>query len=309
MAPNFIDGGLLAKGDEILNIEPIDYELALAEAESKLENARFAYKTELGQQEIAKHEWELLKTDDATDLEKELSLRKPHLAADKAALKAAEAALKKARINLERTEIRAPFNAVVTKRSVHIGSQATLQAELGMLVGTDAYWVLVSIPVDRLRWISVPGAAAKIISSSGASREGTVIKLLGDLEEKGRMARLLVEVRDPFCVLPENAGNKPLLLGEYTRAEIEGTRMTGVHEISRLALRENSSVWIAKDGKLDIREVEVLWRDSDQVLVRDGLNDGESLIVSDLTAAIQGMDVSDGKDAPAKAKIKPANEE
>lgn len=309
MAPNFIDGGRLKKGEAVLRIDPVDYELALADAESKLEQARFAYKTELGRQEVAKHEWELFKTDDATELEQELALRKPHLAADKAALNAAEAALRKAQINLERTHIRAPFNAIVTKRSVHIGSQAALQTELGALVGTDAYWVKISIPVDRLRRVSIPGASVKIVSASGATRQGTVIKLLGDLEEKGRMARLLVEVKDPQGALPQNRGKNPLLLGEYIRAEIEGSRLAAVHRIPRLAFRENSTVWIAKDGKLDIRPVEVLWRDTDQVIIGEGIDDGESLILSDLTAPIQAMDVADGRNAPEKAKQKPANEE
>lgn len=312
MAPNFIDGGLLKKGEEILQIDPVDYELALTDAESKLENAKFAYKTELGRQEVAKHEWNLLKTEDATDLEKELALRKPHLAADKAALQAAEAALEKAKINLERTNIRAPFNAIVIQRNVNVGSQASLQSELGRLVGTDTYWIKVSIPVDRLRWVTVPGSKATVISPSGAERKGTVVKLLADLEEKGRMARLLVEVDDPLSIRPENTNLKPLLLGEYVRVEIEGDTIESTHRIPRLALRENSTIWIANDGKLDIRNVDVLWRDLHQVLVRDGVKDGEQLIVSDLTAPIEGMDVTTGNGKQKRPRTpgkNPANKE
>jgi RND family efflux transporter MFP subunit len=312
-APNFIDGGLLRRGEEILKIDPVDYELALVDASSRLENARFNYKTELGRQEVARHEWELLKSDNATELEKELALRKPQLAADKAALEAAEAALKKAQINLERTHIRAPFNALVTRRNVYVGSQAALQSELGMLVGTDVYWVTVSIAVDRLRWVDIPGSRARLISASGAARDGTVIKLLGDLEETGRMARLLVEVQDPLCIRPENSGQRPLLLGEYVQVEIEGKRLENVFKIPRLALRENSSVWIAAGGRLDIRKVAVIWRDLDQVIIRDSLKPGEQLIVSDLTAPMQEMDVTDGRDAaagsPETKQVKPANKE
>ena len=90
-----------------------------------------------------------------------------------------------------------------------MGSQAMPQSDLGTLVGTDAYWVKVSIPVDRLQWVSVPGSPATIISNGGTARKGRVIKLLGDLEEKGRMARLLVEVRDPLALRPGNEGTKP----------------------------------------------------------------------------------------------------
>lgn len=296
MSPDFIEGGLLEKDADILHIDPVDYKLALAAAQSALETARFNYKIELGRQDVARREWELLKTDDATELEKELALRKPHLTASKASLEAAEASLRKAEIDLARTRIRAPFNAIVLDRRVNVGSQASMQDILAALAGTDAYWVTVSVPVDRLEWITAPGSVARVISGSGAVRDGRVIKLLGNLEERGRMARLLVEVRDPLCLQPENRDNKPLLLGEYVRAEISGRTLEDVSRIPRNALREDEYIWIAEDGALDIRKVEVLWRDQEHVLIRsDGFN-GKLLIVSDLSTPIQGMDVNTGEE-------------
>jgi len=300
-SPSFIDGGFVKKGEQILTIDPVDYELALADARFKLENARFAYKLELGRQEVAQHEWELLKSEDATVLEQELALRKPHLAARKAELEAAEASLKKAEINLERTRLSAPFNAMVLKRHVNIGSQASLQTELAELVGTDVYWVQVSISVDRLNWVTIPGSAVNVISSSGAVRAGKVIKLMGNLEEKGRMARLLVEVVDPLCIQPENVDKKPLLLGEYVRVIIDGRELENIYSIPRSSLRENSEIWIAsEEDKLDVRQVEVLWRDSEQVIIRDGLKDGDQLITSDINIPIHGMDVNTGQKKDGK---------
>ncbi|MCF7817125.1 MAG: efflux RND transporter periplasmic adaptor subunit, partial [Kiritimatiellales bacterium] len=294
-APEFLEGGLFKKGDPILEIDPADYKLALAAAASALETARFNYKLELGRQDVAKREWALLKTDDATEMERELALRIPHLAASKAALEAAEATVEKTRLDLARTDIRAPFNAVVLGANVNEGSQASQQDVLAHLAGTDAYWVIVSIPVDRLGWVAIPGSKAKLVSTSDAVREGRVIKLFGDLEEKGRMARLLVEVEDPLCLKPENKGGKPLLLGEYVRVEIDGRTLRNVYSIPRKALHGNTQIWIATpDNTLDIREVDVLWRDAQQVLIHDGLSADEQLIVSDLTAPIQGMDVNTG---------------
>jgi len=310
--PGFIDGGLIAQDAGILKIDPIDYELALAQSQSALEKARFDYKIELGRQDVAKREWELLKPEgEVSELEMELALRTPHLKASKAALQAAEANLKKAELNLERTEVSSPFNAVVLSRGANLGSQASLQDVLAQLAGTDAYWITVSIPVDRLDWVTIPGSKVKVVSTSGAVHDGRVIKLLGDLEERGRMARILVEVKDPLCILPENQGRKPLLLGEYVRAEVDGRQLNGVYSIPRNALRENNSIWIASaEATLDIREVDVLWRDARHVLIRDRIGDGELLIVSDMTTPIQGMDVNSGKDRPkAPTDKKPTNKE
>lgn len=297
MAPGFIDGGLLTEGEAMLTIDPIDYELALAQSESALEKARFDYKIELGRQDVAKREWELLKPEgEVSELETELALRTPHLTASKAALQAAEANLAKARLDLERTRINAPFNAVVLSRNTNLGSQAAPQDILAELADIDAYWVTASVPVDRIRWITIPGSTARIYSGNDSIREGTVIKLLGDLEEKGRMARVLIEVKDPLALQPENTGKNPLLLGEYVRADISGSVLPQVYSIPRNALRENSQIWlVTSTNTLVVRPVDVLWRDADRVIVADGLSAGEELIVSDITAPVPGMEVSTEK--------------
>ena len=68
--------------------------------------------------------------------------------------------------------------------------------------------------------------------------------------------------------------------------------MDGVYSMPRKALREDRYVWLARSGKLAIAPVEVLWRDAARVLFRDGISDGDSLIVSDLPIPIQGMAVN-----------------
>jgi RND family efflux transporter MFP subunit len=301
MSESFIDGGLLSADEAILKIDPVDYELALAQSRSALEKARFDYKIELGRQDVAQREWDLLNPgNDVSDLEKELALRSPHLKASKAALEAAEANLMKAGLNVERTQVRIPFDAIVLSRNANLGSQAAQQDVLAELAGTDAYWVTASVPVDRIEWITIPGSTARISSGdrnsrNGNVRAGKVIKLLGNLEEKGRMARLLIEVQDPLALKPGNTGKKPLLIGEYVRADIDGRVLEQVFSIPRNALRENAQVWLASaDNKLDFRTVEVLWRDADRVLIKDGLAEGDKLIVSDITAPILGMDVTAG---------------
>ncbi len=304
MAKGFIDGGLLSKNESILKIDPVDYELALAQSEAALEKARFEHKLELGRQDVAKREWELLKPEgEISELEIELSLRSPHLKSSKAALKAAAAALKKAELNLARTEIAAPFDAVVLSRNANLGSQAALQDVLAELAGIDSYWITVSVPVDRIEWITIPGSAARIYSDKRGFREGTVIKLLGSLEEKGRMARLLIDVKDPLARRPENAVKKPLLIGEYVRADIDGRILDDVFSLPRHALRENSQVWLATaENSLELRTVEVLWRDADRVLIEEGLAPGERLIISDITAPIPGMAINTGSQKKGQGK-------
>lgn len=297
--PEFTEGGFLKKDTEIIQIDPQDYELALARKRSAVTDAEYALKLELGHQQVAKREWELLNQGKpAQDMEKELALRQPHLSKVRADLSAAEAELKAAMLDLERTHITVPFNAMVRSKSVDRGSQVASQEPLAELVGTDAYRIQVSLPVDRLEWIDVPvqagdfGSKARIIYGQGHECSGKVIRLMGDLATEGRMARILVEVADPLGLNASNQDRTPLLIGEYVRVKILGRKLNNVFQIPRTALKDNSSIWIVSENQtLEIRKVRPVWRDADVVLLQDGLTPGEQLIVSDLPAPVEGMAV------------------
>ena len=301
--PEFVEGGFLWKGTKVIQIDPQDYKLALERRRFQVANARYALKMELGHQEVAQREWELLKGDKpATDLDLELALRKPHLEKARAELSAAEAELEQAKLNLSRTVILAPFNAIVRAKHVEPGSQVSTQDQLAELVGTNRYWVQVSIPVDRLKWITIPklkgkpGSEVRVLYGSGSEsayeRKGMVTKLLGDLETEGRMARVLVSVKDPLDREELKGNRPPLLIGDYVRVEIEGHELKDVIKIPRTALRDNSKVWIAgDDGLLQIRPVEIVWRDPEYILLKGGFSEKDLLIVSDLATPVEGMSV------------------
>lgn len=298
--PEFTEGGFLKNNQEILQIDPEDYRLEVIKRESQVANANYALKLERGHQEVAKREWEMLnRGKPASPDDIELALRRPHLRKAQADLAAARAELKQAKMNLDRTKIVAPFNAIVRTKSVEQGSQVSAQDKLAELVGVDEYRIMVSIPLDRLKWLRIPrktgepGAKVRILYGNGSvyEREGTVIKLLSDLESEGRMARLLVSVKDPLDITepPENH-RPPLLISEYVRVEIYGTELENVFRIPRPALRDGGNVWIADpENRLRIRQAHTIWRDMETVFVRNGLHDSDRLILSDLSAPVDGM--------------------
>lgn len=312
--PEFVEGGIVQRGDLLLQIDDQDYKLLLAQKKSAVVDARYALKLELGKQDVAQREWALLNNDTAADpADAELALRKPHLEKARSDVAAAEAELQQARLQLERTRIYAPFNALILSSHVERGSQVASQESLATLVGIDEYHVQVSIPVDRLQWITIsrhnshPGARARIIYQGDAQREGTVIKLLGDLETEGRMARLLIAVKDPLELNRPKAAGPPMLIGEYVRVAIEGRRIENAYRIPRSALRENTRIWVAgSDDTLQIREIEPLWRDTESVLLDQGLEPGDRVIVSDLATPVAGMsleiEAADPPSMPASAQ-------
>jgi RND family efflux transporter MFP subunit len=312
--PDFTEGGFLPAGEPVLQLDDADYRLALTRAEADLIDARYALQLELGRQEVAQKEWALLNAGKRTDpAESALALRKPHLDKATSDVAAAEAAVQKASLDLERTRIEAPFNAMVRSRSVDLGSQVAPQDALAELVGTDTYWIQASIPVGRLDWIDIPqtrdgtGAPATVFYAGGHSIRGQVVRLLGDLASEGRMARILVAVKDPLG-RKRGAQGPPLLIGEYVRVEIEGRQLSDVFVVPRAALRDDATVWlVGDDSTLQIREVKTLWRDADTVVLKDSLKEGDALVVTDLPAPVAGMKVRLESSRPVKESTPPGD--
>jgi RND family efflux transporter MFP subunit len=298
--PEFIAGGYIRENDEILKIDPVDYQLTVTLAQAKVKDAESGLELAEEEANAAKEEWLLLNEGDAKTKDKPppLVAKEPQLAAAQARLKAEQAELQKAELDLKRTSVRAPFNGIVRTKSVELGSLVTPQDPLAELVGVDEYWIQVSVPVDYLKWISVPkrkgkkGSQVRVMHRSGYAWTGEVIELLGDLETEGRMARILVAVKDPLALKDSGQTTRPLLIGEYVRVEIEGSSLSQVFRIPRVALRENDTIWIvADDSTLDIRAVTTIWRDTQTVFLEQGLNPGDKLIVSDLAAPVEGMKI------------------
>jgi len=309
-----IPGGHFKRGKPVLRIDPTDYDLLVKQRRGELARAEHDLKLEMGRQAIAKREYELLGNGSDADQDEELVLRKPQLALAQAALTAAQASLAKADLDLKRTKIVAPFNAIVLDKRVDLGAQVTPQTPLATLVGTDEYWVQVSIPVGQLKWITIPRADGEVGSDVtilndtgwpvGASRQGSVTRLVSDIETEGRMARLLVTVKDPLALDASDGKTPALLIGMYVRVEIDGPELENVLELPRTALRDGRNVWVlGPDNTLDTREVEIAWRGRDTVLIRGGLQDGDRVITSGLAAPVKGMPLQIEGAKPPPPKI------
>jgi RND family efflux transporter MFP subunit len=303
-------GGRFAAGETIAIIDERDYRVQLTAQQETVARARLALRQEQARKVVAEEEWELLEASiPADESNRDLALRLPQIEQAEAAITAAEGALAKAELDLERCTITAPFNAVVLREQVDLGQLANPQTEVATLVGTDAYWIQVSLPLEHLKWIEIPGRGGKrgstatVIHSAGSveiSRAGRVERLLGDVDPGGRMARLLIVIDDPLNLKRRHQGpDLPLLIGSYVTVEIHGRTIDNAIVIPRRALREVHSegangarqgLWILDgDDRLATHEAEVIWRTEDTVIVSNGFADGERLITSTISTPIEGM--------------------
>ncbi|HKL00801.1 MAG TPA: efflux RND transporter periplasmic adaptor subunit [Desulfotignum sp.] len=293
VAPEFVQGGLISKGQTMVRIDPADYKLAVNKAQNALAQAQADYEIEKGQQLVAKEELKLMARMSPNGIrETSLVLRKPQLEQARAVVASAESDLEAARLDLERTRISAPFHALVLSKAVDAGAMTAAQGTLATLVDVTCYQVEVQVPLDRLDRIRVhetQGSPARIRSLyAGREWEGRVVRTTGAVTEQSRMAGVIIRVDDPLG-LGSARGRPAMLLDDHVEAVIEGQAFDNVFSLPRNLVQEDSTLWIYNDGRLEIRKVAPVWIENDRVFIQSGLSPGDLVISSDLSAPVPGM--------------------
>ncbi|SHK59330.1 RND family efflux transporter, MFP subunit [Desulfatibacillum alkenivorans DSM 16219] len=289
----FVPGGIVHKGDVLLTLDQADYKVQVQKARSAMADAQAALAIEQGNQNIAREELSLLsELSESSMAQSDLALRKPQLAQAQAAVDSAEADLRQALLDLERTVIKAPFNAMIMERDVNVGTYVGAQDSLASLVGIDAFWIEAVVSLDQLHMIDLDhpeGCPVKIHSQAGFGEwDGKVIQVAGKLNDASRMATVIVEVENPMGGA-EGPSAARLMIDDYVYAEITGRELPGVIEIPRSALQDDDAVWVLKDNALDIRKVSLAWKDADKVYISNGVEPGEQIVTSGLSTPVQGM--------------------
>jgi RND family efflux transporter MFP subunit len=307
VSDDLVPGGIVEEGQQLLRIDPSDYRIRVDQAKQNLRQAQAQLAIERGQKQVAKQEWEFFKKSNdinASGKGSDLALRKPQLKIAKSRVETAKSNLEQARLNLRRTSLEAPFSAVVLQESTEVGQVAGPSAPVATLVGTDVFWVRTAVDTDRLDDLTFPkrsksgeGSQATVrydLGSETLEKEGRVVRLLGDLTEQGRMAKVLVRIPDPLNIEADDkdsvsAPNVPLLISSFVDVQFEGRRTEKLIEIPREAIQEGNEVYLMEDGKLDVREVNIIWRRPETVLVDSGVKEGDKVVTSPLANPIEGM--------------------
>lgn len=309
ISPDFVPGAQIQANAPLLWLDDADYRLALDDAKAALTAAESEWAQEQGSQAVAAEDFKLLGLE-VSPSERALMLRQPQLQAAEAAVASARVAVQQAQLNLERTVIRAPFDARVLSRGVGVGSQVGGSGTpLGELVVASPYWVELLVAVDRLQWLDWSAASGSRVELVDASRPGLapwsarLVQRLDAVEADGRRARLLVEV-NPHA----SASGETLLLGTYIQARIHGATIDDAYALKPGWL-QGRDLWVVRDDKLANVAVEIVHRGSDVVVARGPIQPGDHVVTSLLSGAVEGMQVrvqADDADGDQTAWVAPS---
>lgn len=298
LSSQFVPGGYVEAGETLVRLDESDYRNTLRQRESELAQAQADLAIEKGRQDVAQRDYEQTGRELSED-NRALVLREPQRNRVEAQIASARAAVEQARLDLDRTRLTAPFDAHVVSRAVNQGSQVSAGDELGRLVGVDTYWVEATLPVSRLGRLAFPGddeetgSAVEIRSpaawQAGTSRRGHLFRLIGELDEQTRMARVLVSVDDPHARQSDSEDTPRLMIGAYVECRIQGRPIRDVVRVRRDYIRNNDTIWLMRDERLVINEVDIVFADDEYAYIRDGVRADDRVVTTHLATVEDGV--------------------
>jgi len=302
ISPALVSGGSFQRDEVLLRIEDADYRSTLARSEAALQRAEVEY-------EYASDELKRLESLRGRQLASQQQLDNASRAARvaEANLGESRANLDQARRDLERTELRAPFDGLVRSEQVDLGQFITRGQSIGTIYATDYIEIRLPIATDQLGYLGLaPSTRGEIpdglrppvtvtaeLGNTRFTREGELMRLEAEIDERSRMvygvARLKVD-----------AGGLPVPVGLFVEASIKGRKVEGVIRLPRSAMRDDNQVLVVDDDdRLRFRQVKVLRLEHDEMLISDGLAEGEMVCISPLQTVVEGMQVEPVLEAEA----------
>jgi hypothetical protein len=113
------------------------------------------------------------------------------------------------------------------------------------------------------------------------------LRLIGELEGRTRLARVLVGVDDPLARAGDTDEPR-LLLGAFVEARLRARPVENVIRLDRDYVRKNDTVWVMADGRLRIAEVDIVLRDARYAYIRAGIDADARVVTTNLATVIDG---------------------
>jgi len=290
ISKNLTAGGFFKKGEVLLKVDPVNYELDLAKVKSQVSKAEL---------NLAR-----VKADVRTNRLGKTRVGLARVAEAKAQLKAAQADTERVKILLAKTEVRAPFSGRVLDKMVGTGQYISPGMQLGRIFATENAEIHLPLSDTQIALIDVPyrgnknSEASPLVRLEASYGEtsfywlGRIIGTEGGINARNRLMYLIADIEDPFADDPAQPKRPPLTVGKFVEAEIEGSKFDNIFVVPREAIRNSNQVLtVDKNQRLHIREVSILYRGKNNIYIKKGLNENDHIVMTPLDVVVEGMRV------------------
>ena len=294
----FAEGASVIEGEILAKIDDTDLQLQYKNALLQLANAEVQYSLQLAEAEVAKEAWDKIGDGVASDL----TLKKPQLKQAEAFLEVAKAQVSSAAKKLNKTEIIAPYAGRIQNVNIDLGTTIIPGQPVGAMYTSSEIEITLAVKDNDLQFLSIPMDGRKLNPSEQASVviesfykgktqswKGKLERVDGVIDPVTRMINLIAVFKNDFIEI-----DKPNLpIGLFVEAKIDGITLKNIFEIPINSISEDNEVYIVdKDNQLELRELTILKKYSEFVIIKDGLKAGERIVTSKLSTASNGIKVN-----------------
>ena len=302
--PSLEAGGFIEAGQVVIRLDSSDFETVMARSRATMQQAQAEARhaaAELARlEELA--EQRLVSDSQLQDAKRQAEVTQARLAD-------AEANFRQAELDFDRTQIRAPFDAVVASRDVELGQYVNRAQAVAVLFGAEEVEVRVPLAIRQLGFLNIPLGSRGELDSSVAPMatltgfyggqehqwQGQMVRTEAAIDANSNTVQSIIRVKQPDSQNSSESSkhsNIPLPIGLFVRAEIEGKRVEDMIALPRSVIRNNNQVLVVDaENKMYYRDVEIFRLEEDRVLISSGLLPGELICTSPIQAVVNGMSV------------------
>ena len=303
ISPVMEAGGYVKMGEPLLRLDSVDFETARERSAAALQQAEAESRFS------------------ASELERFLELAEKNLASDSqlqdirrqaevnsARLVDAQASYRQAKLDLDRTEIKAPFNAIIESRDVELGQYVSRAQSVAVVHGADEVEVRLPLAIRQLGYLDIPLGSRGVLSGEQAPNvsllgyyggeahnwKGQLVRTEAVIDANSNTVQTIIRVDQPKSADTNNTSSSqiPLPIGLFVQADIAGKRVDNLIVLPRSVIRNNNQVLVVdSENKMYYREVEIFRLEESRVLISSGLLPGEFICTSPIQAVVEGMSV------------------
>ena len=297
VSTNFVNGGFFNKGDVLVEVDPLKYDVEISRAKANVAQA-FQAKVQAEAEMRARTSVKGKKSD--------LASGKVQYEKAVAQFESAKAELHAAKRTRQRTKITAPFDGRVRIKGIDVGQYVSSGMSVGSIYSVNAVEIRLPLTDKQLSLTNIPlrsvgsgasikGSQVTLVNDYGDRKyywQGRIVRSEGGVDEKNRLLYVIARVENPYGLDPSQPERPPLTPGVFVDAEIEGKRYDNVVVVPRKAVTGGNRLWlVAGQDKLFWRDIDVLHKGKESIYVRSGVEPGERIVTSQLNFAVNGMTV------------------
>ncbi len=350
MHPKLRNGESIAADTLLFRIDPVDYELKLAQAQAEVaeldiqeQNANASLEIEQRNQAVAKRELNRI----SKLVKKGTTSQADADAAERTLLKARttmqnqqntlalipvkrrmlDAKFKQAERDLENTEVKAPFNMRVANLTIEKDQYVSKGQNLFEGDSVDRVEVVAQLSMSSLRrmFLGLPDSILDIeqlnrdlpgftgfrptlqldMGNHTAQWDARFVRFSDSIDSETRTIGVVVAVNDIRSMIRPGL-RPPLTKGMFVQVSITGHTQADRIVLPRSAIHAGKVYLVDAEQRLRTQQVKILFNQDSFSVIEEGVEAGQSIVVSDLVPAVEGMLLQTSKDDQLQAELEAA---